>query len=222
MLTIVLTRHGLTERSIPEQHLGQHIDVGLSDAGREQAEALAARIADERFDRIVSSPLVRARETAAIVAGDRPVELDARLAEMDYGAWEGLTYEQIDARDADYRSRWVAEPASLPCPGGESAADVAARARAFLDDQLAHRPAEVADAVMLVVAHSSFNRILLAVALGVPVRDYRRRFSQSQVNLTALRYADAAAADAARLLVLNDLGHVHDPGWAPWELRPGA
>ena len=148
VLTIVLTRHGLTERSNPEQHLGQRIDVGLSDAGREQAEALARRIGDEPFDRIVSSPLVRARETATIVAGDRPVELDHRLAAMDYGAWEGLTYEQIDAHDADYRSRWVADPASLSCPDGESASDVATRARAFLDDQLADPPAGAADDLM--------------------------------------------------------------------------
>lgn len=129
MLTLVLTRHGLTDRSDPEQHLGQGIDIGLSAAGRAQAAALAGRIADERFDRIVASPLRRAMETAATVAGDRPVEPDPRLKEMDYGAWEGLTYAEIDERDAALRAHWVADPASLACPGGESGADVAVRAR---------------------------------------------------------------------------------------------
>jgi probable phosphoglycerate mutase len=141
MLTLVLTRHGLTDRSDPEQHLGQGIDIGLSAAGRLQAVALAARIAGEHFDRIVSSPLHRAVETARMVAFDRPIDLDPRLMEMDYGTWEGLTYEAIDERDGAYRRRWEVDPATLPCPNGESAEDVARRARSFLEDQLAGRAA---------------------------------------------------------------------------------
>jgi hypothetical protein len=58
--------------------------------------------------------------------------------------------------------------------------------------------------------------------MGLPVGQYRRRFTQGQTNITVLRYPDGAAADAARLLVLNDLGHSSIPGSAPWELRPGA
>jgi probable phosphoglycerate mutase len=223
MLTLVLTRHGLTHRSEPEQHLGQGIDIGLSTAGRAQAEALARRIAGERFDRIISSPLKRARETAEEVAAGRPVEIDARLAEMDYGAWEGLTYEQIDALDATVRRRWEATPGSLACPGGESGDDVAARARSFLADLLEWTAASgSADPVVLVVAHSTLNRILLCVALEMPVDGYRRRFAQSQANLTVLRYGPGATPGSARLLVLNDTSHLAAAGQAPWEPSPGA
>ncbi|MCU0482854.1 MAG: histidine phosphatase family protein [Chloroflexi bacterium] len=223
MLTLVLTRHGLTDRSEPEQHLGQGIDIGLSVAGRRQSRALARRIGGERFDRIAASPLLRARETAAVLAGDRPVRIDARLAEMDYGAWEGMTYEQVDAHDADLRRRWLADPAGRACPGGESGDGVAARARSFLGDVLEWAAtSEAADPVMLAVAHSTLNRILLCVALGVPVRDYRRRFTQGQANLTVLRYEPAASPDQARLLVLNDTSHLAAPGQAPWEPAPGA
>jgi probable phosphoglycerate mutase len=221
MLTLVLTRHGLTDRSDPEQHLGQGIDIGLSVAGRAQAAALGARIGGERFDRIVASPLRRAVETAELVARDRPVDRDSRLAEMDYGAWEGLTYEAVDALDASYRRRWEADPATVPCPGGESGADVATRARSFLSDELTVVGGP-ADRVVLAVAHSTLDRILLCVALGVPIRDYRRRFTQAQVGLTVLRFADGAAPDEGRLLVLNDLGHVARRGVAPWEPSPGA
>jgi hypothetical protein len=58
--------------------------------------------------------------------------------------------------------------------------------------------------------------------MAAPIREYRRRFTQAQVNLTVLRYVPGAEPDMARLLVLNDVGHVATPGVAPWELRPGA
>jgi probable phosphoglycerate mutase len=223
MLTLVLTRHGLTDRSDPEQHLGQGIDIGLSDAGRAQASALAGRIADERFDRIISSPLRRAVETAEAVARGRTVETDARLMEMDYGAWEGLTYAGIDARDAAERARWVADPATNACPSGESGADVAARARSFLADLVAWGAGRGADdPVVLAVAHSTLNRVLLCVAVGIPVAEYRRRFTQSQANLTVLRWPSGATPEQARILAVNDTSHVAAPGQAPWEPSPGA
>jgi probable phosphoglycerate mutase len=221
-LTLVLTRHGLTDRSDPEQHLGQGIDIGLSVAGRAQAAALAGRIAGERFDRIVSSPLVRAVQTAETVAQGRPVVTDARLMEMDYGAWEGRTYEQIDAIDAAGRARWVADPAAGSCPGGESGADVAARARTFLVDLLAWAAAREDDPVVLAVAHSTLNRILVCVAVGVPIAQYRRRFTQGQANLTVLRWPTGAVPEEARILTVNDTSHVAPSGQAPWEPAPGA
>ncbi len=221
-LTLVLTRHGLTDRSDPEQHLGQGIDVGLSLAGRAQAAALAGRIAGERFDRIASSPLRRAVETAETVALGRPVETDPRLMEMDYGAWEGLTYEQIDAVDAAGRARWVADPAACACPGGESGAEVASRARSFLVDLLAWAAARRDDPVVLAVAHSTLNRVLVCVAVGVPIAQYRRRFTQGQANLTVLRWPTGALPGEARILTVNDISHVAPPGQAPWEPAPGA
>jgi probable phosphoglycerate mutase len=219
-LTLVLTRHGLTDRSDPEQHLGQVIDIGLSAAGRAQAGALAVRVGGERFDRIVSSPLRRATETARIVAGDRPVESDPRLLEMDYGAWEGMTYEELEARDAATRARFVEDPASNACPGGESGDDVAVRVRSFLADLLAST--EPADPIVLAVAHSTLNRVLLCVAVGIPIREYRRRFTQSQANLTVLRWPADASPEEARILLVNDVSHVAAHGQAPWEPSPGA
>jgi broad specificity phosphatase PhoE len=226
MLTLVLTRHGLTPRSVPEQHLGQRIDAELSDAGRAQAHALALRVRGIAFERVFSSPLVRARETARIVAAGLrtpiQVETDARLMEMDYGAWEGLTYAQIDERDAARRRAWEADPASIRCPDGESANDVADRARSFLGDLLAthseaHAPADADAPPVLAVAHSSFNRILVCVALDVPVREFRLRLQQGQVNLTALRFEHGVGPSDARLLLLNDLAHVRPPGTPAWE-----
>jgi len=226
VLTLVLTRHGLTPRSSPEQHLGQRIDIELSDAGRAQAAALARRVGPIAFERVIASPLVRAQETARIVAAglDAPVavETDKRLAEMDYGAWEGLTYAQIDERDADRRRAWEVDPAMIRCPDGESANDVAARARSFLVDLLAahadaHEPSDPDAPPVLAVAHSSFNRILVCVALDLPIREFRLRFQQGQVNLTALRFEHGVGPTDARLLLLNDLEHVRRADAPPWE-----
>ncbi len=222
MLTLVLTRHGLTPRSKPEQHLGQKIDVPLSDAGRAQAVALRDRLRPIAFDEVFASPLARASETAAIVAGERAVRVDPRLLEMDYGAWEGLTYRQIEERDDVRRRAWEHDPAVLRCPGGESGNDVAARAGAFLVDLLEEHvarrgPDDTAERPVLVVAHSTLNRILICVALGLPIREFRERFTQGQVNVTVLRFEHGDGPSDARLLLLNDLEHVRPADAAPWE-----
>jgi probable phosphoglycerate mutase len=224
VLTLVLTRHGLTPRSDPEQHLGQRIDIELSPAGQAQAVALAVRLEHIHFERILTSPLVRARETASIIAqrspGKPPIEPDPRLREMDYGHWEGLTYPQIDARDLAERQAWEADPARIPCPGGESGDDVAARVSAFLVDLLAAHathPADATERPVLAVAHSSLNRILVCVALGIAIREFRLRLQQSQANLTALRFEHGSGPGDARLILLNDLAHLRRPPRTPWK-----
>ena len=234
MLTLVLTRHGLTDRSVPEQHLGQRIDVSINESGRRQAQALARRLAAVRFDRVIASPLFRARETAEVLAPGARLEADPRLREMDYGAWEGRTYAEIEQADAVFRREWELAPDRLACPGGESGNAVAERVRAFLDDLLEEhkrwharasfravtsgmgRVAVPPERPILAVGHSSTNRILMCVALGVGLRDYRRRFVQDQANLTVLRWAVGDGPEDAKLLVANDSAHLRGSGEVPW------
>lgn len=241
MLTLVLTRHGLTDRSVPEQHLGQRIDISINGAGRRQAEVLARRLSPVRFDRVITSPLFRARETAELLVRGLTAEADPRLREMDYGAWEGLTYAQIEAADGAFRRDWELAPDRLACPAGESGNQVADRVRAFLADLLDEQRRWMAKAAfraatgsapgaagtsalaapaperrVLLVAHSSTNRILMCVALDVGLRDYRRRFVQDQANLTVLRWDAGAEPEDAQLLVMNDVAHLHGPADVPW------
>jgi broad specificity phosphatase PhoE len=232
MLTLVLTRHGLTDRSVPEQHIGQRIDISINADGRRQAEALGRRLAHVRFDRVVTSPLFRARETAAIVAHGHAIEADPRLREMDYGAWEGRTYAEVETADAALRREWEAAPDVTRCPGGESGDDVAARLTAFLSDLLEEQrrwhakaafraatsgvPEAQPERRVLAVGHATTNRILISVALGADIRGYRRRFEQDQANLTVLRWESSGAPAEAKLVLLNDLAHLRGPRDLPW------
>jgi len=239
MLTLLLTRHG--QAASGDVMLGGQLDMPLTPDGRAGAGALARRLAGVRVGRIVASPMARALETAQAIATGRPVEVDERLRELDYGRWEGLTAAEIEARDPELRARWEHDPAATHSPGGECGDDVAARALSFLVDLLAAElpasnraarrspdPGGSRGAVtesqaeaegerrVLVVAHGTYNRILLCVALGVPVRDYRRRFIQDRTNLTVLRYELGDTPDGAQLILANDVAHLRQPGEAPW------
>jgi probable phosphoglycerate mutase len=217
MLTLVLTRHGLPTAAT-NLWLGGRIDVPLSPQGRAQAVVLARRLATARLDRIISSPMLRAVETATAIAnvtGPR-VEVDERLREEDCGLWEGLTFDEATARDPALRASWERDPAATHFPGGESGDDVAERALRFLVDLLATELLGGGQHRVLVVAHTAVNRILMCIALGIPVRDYRRRFVQGRTNLTVLRYENGDSPDEAQLLVANDVSHLPDSTEASW------
>ena len=213
MLTILLTRHGHTNRSEPEQYLGQRIDAELSDRGRAAAERLRERLTGVPIDRFLASPLHRAAETARVVAMGRPVELDKRLLELDYGKWEGLTLDEIERRFPGEHEQYSADPASHHVGGGESGRQVARRVGSLITDLLDWAETE-GGRTCVVVGHSSTNRVLLALCLGVPLRDYRRRFDQDWANLTVLEWPDR---DSGPLLHLaNDLSHLRGIAALPW------
>jgi probable phosphoglycerate mutase len=118
---IVVVRHGETEWSL----LGRHTsttDLPLTERGRERARALASELAGRRFTLVLCSPLRRARETCALAGFGGVMELCDDLHEWDYGEYEGLTTPEIHERDPG----WVLWRDG--CPGGETPAEVGARA----------------------------------------------------------------------------------------------
>ncbi len=222
MLTLVLTRHGATDRSEPEQYLGQRIEAHLTEAGRAAARALGERLTGVDFQRVISSPLERAIETARLIRPIDSVESDDRLAEADYGLWEGHTVEEIEARWPDERAAYEADPGRNAASGGESGQDVARRLGSLLEELVEWaRPSgpargQEADHRVLLVGHSTLNRVLLAVALGVPLCDYRRRFRQDWVNLTVLRFGKRYGG-GWQLLLCNDMAHLRGTSGATWD-----
>jgi broad specificity phosphatase PhoE len=166
--TLILVRHGETDWNAQHRWQG-HSDTALNDAGREQAHRLAAEL--ERVDALYSSDLARARETAEIVAGTIGLEVrfDRRLRERGFGAWEGLTTEEIESSFPDEQRRWRAG-IGAGASDAEPFESFAARVGSFVDDVgLRHVDEEV-----LVVAHGGTIRVVHAIAAGLDyVRDHR-------------------------------------------------
>ena len=123
---LVLVRHGATEWSRTGRHTGR-TDVPLDEGGRAQAAALRARLAPMGVDRVLSSPLSRARTTCELAGLGERAEVVGDLVEWDYGAYEGLTTPEI----REERPGWRLFRDG--CPGGETPGEVGARADALLD-----------------------------------------------------------------------------------------
>jgi probable phosphoglycerate mutase len=160
---IFLLRHGETEWSANGRHTGR-TDIPLTDAGRGLAEAAGTLLSAVRGSvpsgqppaAVACSPMRRAKDTAAL-AGLEPA-IDQRLHEWDYGEYEGLTTPQIRATVPGW-TVWT-----HPCPGGESADQVGARADEVLESYRARLDA--GDVVL--VGHGHFSRVLTARWLGLP------------------------------------------------------
>jgi broad specificity phosphatase PhoE/ribonuclease HI len=163
--TTLLLRHGETALSVERRFAGRG-DAPLTDTGRRQAAAAAARLAARGgIDVIVTSPLQRARRTAEAVAEATAAALkvDDDLVETDFGDWEGLTFAEASARWPDEISAWLASPEMAP-PGGESLATVARRVLSALDRLLA----AYENGTILLVSHVTPIKTLACRAMLAP------------------------------------------------------
>ncbi len=164
---LYLIRHGATEANLarPARLQGRRHNPPLAPLGVRQAEATRDFLAIRPIDHCVCSPLVRAVQTAAIVAGPHglsPQPLDA-LTECDVGRWEGLDWQTIRSLDAEGFQRFHANPGAFGYPGGESFRDVFERVKPAFDDLLREQTGRS----ILVVAHHIVNRTYLAGLLGL-------------------------------------------------------
>ena len=146
---LVLARHGETAWSKSGQHTGR-TDIPLTDIGREQAQGLGAALAGRSFRRVLSSPLVRASETARLAGFADQVVVDPDLQEWDYGMYEGRRRVDI-ARDDPGWTIWT-----RPIPDGESLEELGARA-----DRVITRLLPLGGDV-LIFSHGHFLRVVAA------------------------------------------------------------
>ena len=133
---ILLARHGETDHNVPPQRVQGWVDIPLNERGREQARELARAAREHGIAAVHTSHLVRARETAEIVAAQLglTVVVDERLAESNRGTWEGRLIEQIAREEPQAWADWRRGGAAFRFPGGESLQEHADRVSAALDD----------------------------------------------------------------------------------------
>ncbi len=157
---VVLARHGETEWTLSGQHTSR-TDIPLTEAGRRQAQAIAARLTGRSSAVVLTSPLRRAAETCRLAGLGEVAELCDDAVEWDYGTYEGRTTPEIRRSQPGW-TLWTDGT-----PGGETAAQVGARADRVLARLLA------ADDDALLFSHGHFLRVLAARWLGLSPQDGR-------------------------------------------------
>ncbi|MGH7783017.1 MAG: histidine phosphatase family protein, partial [Candidatus Binatia bacterium] len=124
-MQIVLLRHGATDWNLQSRCQGSS-DRQLNEVGVRQAQQIARHLGNETVQAIYSSNLQRARHTAQLVSLPHklPVMVEEDIRELDHGELEGLTFNEIKEKHAEFLMRWRAEPADIQVPGGESLSNV--------------------------------------------------------------------------------------------------
>jgi probable phosphoglycerate mutase len=199
--TTVLLRHGETPLSAEKRFSGRG-DAALTEAGARQARSLAAYVARlATVDAVVSSPLLRARQTADVVAATLglPVTEEPGFTETDFGEWEGLTFGEVQDKWPDELEAWLGSTDVAP-PGGESFSATAIRVRRARDLLLRRHPG----GTVAVVSHVTPIKTLLRLALDAPPHALFRM----HLDLTGVSEIDWYADGPAVVRRMNDASHL--------------
>ena len=160
MTRLLLIRHAEPDEDARGRCYGR-LDVGLSPAGLASAERLAESLRAVELDAVYVSPRLRAVQTAAALGASR---MDDRLRELDFGEFEGRTYDEIEREHPEFFRSWMETPTLVRFPGGESYGELRQRVSAALADIVAAND----NRTVALVSHGGVIRAALAIALGLP------------------------------------------------------
>jgi len=201
MSRCILVRHGQTEWNRVERFCGR-ADIPLNDVGQEQARRVGMRLARERIAAIHSCPLTRAMETAKAIAGPHRLEVipEAGLLDIDYGAWEGKTPEEVAVADSKRHALWLTQPDRVQIPKGEHLRMVRGRALVAVDALAEKYPYET----VVLVSHKIVCQVILCAILGLSERAiWRIEQDTAAVNVFEKRQAGFV------IVTLNDTSHLN-------------
>lgn len=201
-----LLRHPEPEASARGRCYGS-LDVALSDLGIRQAQSVAKSLATEPLAAIYSSPRKRCMQAASVLGANRDcaVETVNALCELDFGEFEGRSYEEIATLYPDVYWQWMERPTETHFPGGEAFTEMCSRVLGAARE-LRSRHAGQSIAIM---THGGVNRIILADALGMEASEIFR-IGQRYGAVNAIRYFEQTPtielvnADASSLVPLFD------------------
>jgi broad specificity phosphatase PhoE len=194
---IYIARHGETAWTLTGQHTGL-TDLPLTAQGERNASRLGERLKGLVFAKVFASPLQRARRTCALAGFGAIAEVDGDLVEWNYGEYEGLRSAEIRAKRPDWQLFRDG------CPGGESPAQIKARADSVL------RRVRAVKGDVLLFSSGHFIRMLAARWIGVEPSVHSMSFLLSTASLSAVGYDDDISRPVIRLW--NDAHHVHTNG----------
>ncbi len=161
---LYLIRHGEVVKARPNTYHG-HKDVDVTAVGVSQLERVAERLASVPLRAVYSSTLRRSVLGASQVAKPHGLEVRSlpEFREKHFGAWEGLTYDEVAQRYPEEWARWLVDPPSVRPEGGESYAEMQARVLIALAEVMAEHPGDT----IALVAHGGVNRAILCHAMGL-------------------------------------------------------
>lgn len=199
-----LLRHGATDNNLmnPPKLQGSSVNLGLSAEGRRQASCAAAALVQQPLRACYSSPLLRARETAEIIASPHnlPVQTREPLIEVDVGRWEMRSWVDIEVEEPEAYRLFQEDPGQYGYAGGENLRQVQERAVPVFDELFrAHLGEQI-----VVVAHNVLNRAYLASVLELPLAR-ARNLHQENCCLNILEYRRGKT----KLVTLNAASHLH-------------
>ena len=162
MIEIILVRHGETEWNASEVFRGK-ADIPLNDIGLEQARLLGEYLKEEKLEAVYSGPLSRALKTAEAIAQPHNLRVIcvSNLDDIDCGEWEGKPLKEVKKKYPEIYQDWVDTPEQVRIPGGESLADVHARALPFIQDAVAR----VEEGKLVFVSHRAVHKVIISALL---------------------------------------------------------
>lgn len=201
MLTnIIIVRHGSTEWNEKERFRGL-ADIGLSELGIRQAEAAAAYLADLPVNRIYTSPLLRATQTAAIITGPHklePVPLNG-IIDINFGKFQGLSFEEAEQKYPEIYRQWMDRPHLATFPAGENLAQVRERSSSVLNQIIDASSGQT----IVFVSHKVVITVLICYYLGLD----NSQFRQVEQDVCAINTFNKQN-DNIYAVLLNDTCHL--------------
>ena len=204
MLKIIFIRHGKTLWNSSGRFQGQS-NTQLSEEGIIQAQKLAENFPVEHIDAVYSSPLDRAFITGKIIADKFhvPITADKRLCEISFGAWEGLTYNEIHAKWPAEIEMLFSRPDETAIPQGEKFTDVQKRAVEALNDIIAQNTVSDENKTVVITAHGGILRALLSHILHMPLR-YIWSLRQDTTAISIITYY----GEKCNIELINSTAHL--------------